>query len=146
MTDLERLLGDPRAFRAVPQREMADQAAEGALARWRSDTPSPDLAAGTRRARWVSLLRNRSLRRLLPTMAVSTLLLGLAVILLGGPRGWLPRYDMRLKYWLLDLVDSTTEGFIYYPVATAFSLAAAVSLLCFAAWPEARRALRGLIA
>jgi hypothetical protein len=123
MNDLDRLLHDPRSYRAVPEQEMAERVTRNALQQWKQGTAR--LGTSTRFRKWP---------------------IGLSLLLLAGfLSGWLfhdlPRYDLHLKYWLLDQVDAIGAGVIQQPLATALYLAGAAALLGFALSAQARASL-----
>ena len=139
MTDLDRILKDPRSHRALPESEMVQRVQQSTLQSWKEGGESQAeqsvvVGEAKGKSKW---------RRIGPVHLVAFVLTVTALLVMISPHvPQMPRYDLLLKYGLYDLIDTTALGMLYHPMQTAILLALAAAGLGFGLSSHARLALR----
>ena len=145
MNELDRLLADPRAHRAVADREMSERVAARALARFqreqraqsqRRTATRPELDAAVRR--WLPTPRRPVLLAAVCVLSAASLILARAAM----QAGLLRRFDILLGYWLEDVGDRLALTGASSPLLLATFLASFSCWLGLALSPRARLMVR----
>lgn len=145
MTDLEKLLQDPRSHRAVPETEMVQRVKQSAMDQWQAEQAQakPKRSAARKEEIRAQLQGVRSRRRIGVGHVLGVALSLAALLVLISPHvASMPRLDLVLKYNLYELVDTTALGMLYNPLQTSILLALAGAALGFAISAQARAAVR----
>jgi hypothetical protein len=141
MTDLDKILKDPRSHRAVPETEMVQRVQQSALQAWKTQTQEQ-----ASQAEVVGVVDAKAKRRRIgPVHVIAMGLVIAALLVMISPHvPQLPRLDLLVKYGLYDLIDATALGMLYHPMQTAVLLAMTAAAIGFGLSSQARLALRQL--